>query len=97
MKEKLTAAVETHADVVPDHMRHRSGYQVRLVGVDVDAETHRFGSAHRVGRGHTGSAGETFATVERRNDVDQSCDIQREKEKERERELPICFSQWMES
>ena len=49
---KLTAVIVAHADVVPDHVRHRSGHQVRLVRVDVDAETHRFGGAHRVGSGH---------------------------------------------
>ena len=90
---KLTAVIVAHADVVPDHVRHRSGHQVRLVRVDVDAETHRFGGAHRVGSGHAGSAGETFAPV-----GVETKDITSTSPKQRPRAHPFCFliaQQWI--
>ena len=49
----LPTVVVRHADVVPDHVRHRAGEQVGFVGVDVHADAHRLGAAHRRGDGDT--------------------------------------------
>ena len=58
----LTSVIVAHADVVPDHVSHGAGHQVRFVRVDVDVETDRFGRADRVRNGHAGrSARETLA------------------------------------
>lgn len=63
---KLTAVVVVHANVVADHVSHCSGHQVRLVGVDVDAETDGSGRAHCSWNGHTRYATrEAFAPSKR--------------------------------
>lgn len=39
---KLTSIVVAHADIVADHVGHSAGQKMRLVGVQIDADTYGF-------------------------------------------------------
>lgn len=44
----VTSIVVTHSDIVANHMSHCTCHQVRLVRIDIDAQSNRFSRANRV-------------------------------------------------
>lgn len=58
----LTSIVVTHSDIVANHMSHCTCHQVRLVRIDIDAQSNRFNRANRVRCCHAGDARKRLAT-----------------------------------
>lgn len=50
---KLTSIIVSHADVVTNHVRHRTCQQMRFVYVDVDTDANRPWCAYRLWHSYT--------------------------------------------